>query len=165
MVPARKKEKRRFCRYDTDAKVQFYVTFDVHTWVEFQIVGHKPTVKSIKKYTGVSRNVNPEGLAFRSGKKLSKGDRLALFVKVPSSNKSIRMDGEVRWSKPIPGSKNYDTGVRLTMVEGNSVERSIVIDAKYQVAWSIVLESIFGNFKHLMMKPQVSPNQKAYLRP
>ena len=149
-------EKRKFCRYDTDAKVQFYVTFDIHTRVEFQIIGDKPTRKYVRKYSGISKNVNPEGLAFRSGKRLHKGDRLVLFVRVPTAKKSIRMDGEVRWCKKAAGGRRYDTGVRLMEVEGTSVERSVVIDPRYKVAWSIVLESVFGNFKHLILKPQVS---------
>jgi len=161
MKSSQKPDQRKFCRYDTDAKVQFYVSFDIHTRVEFQVIGGKPNKKYVRKYSGISKNVNPEGLAFRSTKKLHKGDRLVLFVRVPSSDKSIRMDGEVRWCKALTRGKYFDTGVRLDKVEGNSVERSVIIDLKYNVAWSIVLESIFGNFKHLMLKPQVSSSHKS----
>jgi len=153
-------EKRKFMRYDTDVKIQFYVSFDIHTKIDFQILDESGKGSNAKKYPAVSRNVNAEGLAFRSGKQLSKGDRLVLFVRVPKSDKAIRMEGEVRWCHAVGNGRHYDTGIRVKEVEGNSVEKSIVYDTEHQIAWSIVLDSVFGSFKHALLKPQISKSNK-----
>ena len=81
-----------------------------------------------------------------------KGDILDLEIYVPSAKEPIHMEGVVRWCNRCIKGKKYNTGVKLTSVEGNPVDKSIILDSIHNVAWSIVLESVFGSFKHLMLK-------------
>ena len=64
------------------------------------------------------------------------------------------MIGEVRWCCPAASgkTKDYETGILLTQVEGKNVEDSIIIDPVHKIAWSVVLETVFGKFKHIMVK-------------
>ena len=73
---------------------------------------------------------------------------------LPGSKTFIPMEGEVRGCQKA-GTKfrpKFDIGVKLLNVDGQSVERSIYHDKDYQVVWSIVLESILGNFRILEQK-------------
>ena len=146
-----KKDKRRYERYDTEVKIYFYVTYDVRTKVRFKIVARNGKTSS-PQYSALSRNVSAEGLCFSSDKKLAPGDYLHLEVLLPGGKKSVPMEGEVRWCLRSPSSKKYDTGVKLGYVSGESVEKSIYHDQAYQVIWSIVLESVLGNFRILEQK-------------
>ena len=94
---------------------------------------------------------------------MNPGDRLALEVYVPSAEKPVHMEGEVRWCQEVPDQKSgggpvFETGVKVFIVENTFVEKSIFIDQIHNVMWSVVLESIFGNFKHLMLKRKQPPN-------
>ena len=145
------KDQRRYERYDTEVKIYFYVTYDVRTKVRFQIIDKKGKTSS-PKYTALSRNVSAEGLCFTSDKKLAPGDYLHLEVLLPGGKESVPMEGNVRWCQKSKTPKKYDTGVKLSYVNGESVEKSIYHDQAYQVIWSIVLESILGNFRILEQK-------------
>lgn len=149
----RKNEQRKYERYDTQVKVYYFVTYDVETKVRFQLLD-KAHRKNSPQYTAVSKNVSAEGICFSSGKELHKGDCLFLEVLLPGSKTFIPMDGEVRWCRKA-GTKfrpKFDVGVKLIKVDSQSVEKSIYSDADYQVVWSIVLESILGNFRILEQK-------------
>ena len=149
----KKNEQRKYERYDTEVKVYYFVTYDVSTKVRFQVLD-KASRKTAPQYTAVSRNVSAEGICFSSGKELHKGDHLFLEVLLPGSTTFIPMEGEVRWCQKAEaklGSK-FDVGIKLLKVDGQSVERSIYHDKDYQVVWSIVLESILGNFRILEQK-------------
>lgn len=146
-------EQRRYERYETQVKVYYFVTYDVETKVLFQVLD-KGRRKTAPQYTAISKNVSAEGMCFSSGKQLHKGDRLFLEVLLPGSKTFIPMEGEVRWCQKT-GPKllpKFDVGVKLLNVDGQSVERSIYHDKEYQVIWSIVLESILGNFRILEQK-------------
>ncbi len=155
-------ERRRHERFETDVKVQFYVSFDLQTKVDYQVKERPADPFSPTKYSAVSRNVSAEGLSFLSAKKLEPGNQLFMEVYVPSAKNPVRMEGEVRWCETIPaeerdeGGEEYITGVRIATVENSLVEKSIIIDPYHKIIWSVVLESIFGNFKHLMLKRKAS---------
>jgi hypothetical protein len=82
------------------------------------------------------------------------------------------MKGQVAWCKPvvpsyedrlqedIEGKRTFEVGVRLLKVNGVSVAESIHHDAVYDVDWSIVLESIFGNFR-MLMEGKYKPRDKS----
>lgn len=150
------KEKRKFDRFETDVKIDFYVSFDVRTKVDFRVKDPKQGTLSPQKYSAISQNISAEGMSFISGKKLEKGDGLVLDVFIPSANRPIRMEGSVRWCKTLPSGKDkvqsFEAGVKLLTVNGSSVEKSISQDPVHRVTWSVVLESVFGNFKHLALK-------------
>ena len=145
-------ERRKYDRYETALKIQFYVNFDLETKIDFRIKEKNSKDFSVETYEALSKNVSVEGICFSSARKLTKGDMLLLDVYLPSAVNSIKMQGEVRWSRPAE-DKNakgmYDTGIKLSTVNSEPVEKTIFIDDVHQIAWSIVLESIFGNFKHL----------------
>jgi len=141
-------EKRKSPRYGTDLKIKFYVHYDIHTKIDFLILHRDKKGFFRRKYKALSKNISAEGLAFLSPKQLKAGDRLVLFVRVPASKKPIRMEGEVRWCQPTCQGRDYDTGVQLISVEGQSVEKSLILDPIHKVTWSIVLESVFSSFKH-----------------
>ncbi|MFH1414300.1 MAG: hypothetical protein ABIG56_05590 [Candidatus Omnitrophota bacterium] len=82
------------------------------------------------------------------------GDYLYIELYLPKLKKPVCMTGQVRWSRMVsPRIKRkykFDTGVRLISVSGKSVSASIHFDKKDHIFWSIVLDSIFGNFRKLM---------------
>ncbi len=160
MIKDFRSEKRKYDRYETDVKIQFYVNFNIHTKINYRIKDKNKILFSKKKYSAISKNVNVEGLCLTSERLLKKEDALLMEVYIPSSQQPILMEGQVRWSQPVDQrssrKKLYDTGVRLITVNGESVEKSIFIDPVHHITWSIVLESIYGGFKHLVLKKKRS---------
>ena len=151
-----KKEKRKYSRYETEAKIYFRVNYDIETKVRFQVLDKDRERLLSRKYAALSRNVSVEGLGFSSNRKLRKGDIVYLEVYLPKQAKPIYMTGEVRCSNPALAKQKYNyrfnSGVRLLTVSGKPVTASVYFDKEYQVLWSIVLDSIFGNFRRLMQK-------------
>lgn len=149
-------EKRQYDRYETDVKIDFYVSFDVRTKIDFRVKDPKQGKLSPQKYSAISKNISVEGLSFTSEKPLEKGDGLMLDVFIPSASQPISMEGYVRWCRKLPSTPErtqiFESGVKLINVNGDSVEKSIFKDPVTHVAWSIALESVFGNFKHLVLK-------------
>lgn len=162
------KERRKYERYNTEVKIYFRVNYDLKTKVKFQVADKFKERLLAKKYPGLSRNVSAEGLGFSSDKKLKKGDYLYLEVYLPKQKEPVFMQGEARWSKPAPAAQKsrykFDAGVKLTYVAGTPVSESIHLDKKHGVIWSIVLDSIFGNFRRLMRhsrkKPSPAPSRR-----
>jgi hypothetical protein len=148
--------RRKYDRYETDVKVQFYVSFDIQTKVDFRVKEKDKSEYSLNKYSALSRNVSVEGISFISEKKVNSGDVLFLEIFVPAAATPVRMEGQVRWCEAIEPKQGkyptYETGVRVVSVKGSAVEKTIFIDDVHKIAWSIVLESIFGSFKHLILK-------------
>ncbi len=150
------KDKRKYPRYETEVKIYFYLSYDIRTKVEFRVLNNGVS----KKYKAHSRNISAEGLCFRSEKKLTKGDILCLEVYLPKQKNPIAMEGVVRWSDPIPSKskrKIFETGIRLTVVNGEDVVKSIYHDTDNKVVWSIVLESVLGNFRIFGQKRHGKP--------
>ncbi len=148
-------ERRLYERYDTALKIQFHVNFNLETKIDFRV--KSPDEKNFSKgvYSAISKNVSAEGIGISSEKKLKKGDILLLDVYVPTAAKPIKMLGYVRWSQAVPTKSKtvqYDTGVKITSVNDEKVEKTIFIDEIHHVAWSAVLESVFGGFKHLALE-------------
>ena len=153
----REKNKRRYERYDAEARVYFRLIYDVRTKVKFQILDKRNENRALsQKYIATCRNVSTEGLCFISNKVLKKGDFLYLELYMPTKEEPIQMEGQVRWSQAIPSKQKYeqkfDTGVKLATVDGKSVLDSIHHDGTNQIVWSSVLESVFGDFRKLMKK-------------
>lgn len=151
-----KKERRKYVRYDTEAKIYFRINYDLKTKVKFRIVNKDRDRILSKRYSALSRNVSAKGMRFSSDKKLMKGDNLYLEVYLPRQKEPIYMTAEVRWSQiasSYPRDKyKFDIGVKLITVFGKSVSASIYYDKEHRVIWSIVLESIFGNFRKFIQK-------------
>ncbi len=144
-------DRRHYDRYETDVKIQFHVSFDLETKIQFRV--KQDAALSPETYTAVGVNVSVEGLCFRSTRQLERGAGLLLDVYVPSATTPIRMEGRVKWSQPSEHQKGeYETGVRLMTVNGDDVEKSIFTDNVHHIRWSIVLESVFGTFKHLVLE-------------
>ena len=154
MKPKVQADRRRYARYETDLRIQYFVTFDIKTQIRFKVKNKSKRGFPSTKYSAISRNISAEGLSFQSKKKLQRGDILSLEVYVPSAQQPISMIGEVRWSclKKDTKTRVYDTGILLTQVEGQNVETSIIIDPVHHLAWSIVLETVFGEFKHIVLQ-------------
>ncbi len=149
-------ERRKSRRYDTEAKIYFHINYDLKTKVTFQLIDKIKKKFLSKKHLAFSKNVSPGGLCFYCDQKLAIGDLLKLEVYVPGVDKPIFMEGEVRWANPNPsqeefikklGLGKYEIGVKLLIVDGKSVAESIYYDETYQVEWSIVLESVLGNYR------------------
>jgi len=156
MYNYKKRERRKYERFETETKVYFKVVYEIKTKVEFQIVYKKAGDGLSERYPAVSKNVSAEGLCFSSDKQLEKGDMLYLELYLPSRKQPIRMEGFVRWSQPELSKQTkrteFDTGVKLTNVEDKSVMASICYDEANHVVWSVVLESIFGSFRKIAQK-------------
>ena len=149
-------ERRRYPRYDTEAKIFFQVTYDIQTIVRFQIVDREKRKKLSRKYEAVSKNVSVEGLCFTSEKELAIGESLWIEVFLPNQKEPIFMEGEVRWStkiKDLPGkTAKFDAGIKILSVKDVFVPSSIYQDEDYQVTWSILLESVLGSFRIYQQK-------------
>ena len=163
MSPERNHERRKYERFETELKIHFYVAYDVQTKVEFQIVGTKETPP--KKYPAVSRNVSAEGICIIAEKELANGQVLYLEVFLPGENQAIPMLGEVCWCKLVVSKKSasdkiFEIGIKLKTVEGKSVPDSIYFDQTHRLHWSIVLESVFGNFKKLMQEKKLNQQEQ-----
>jgi len=156
-----KKERRGYERYKTSIDIHFRCIYDLTTKVEFELIDQKKGKAGSKKYPAVSRNVSAGGLCFVCDKELKQGDLLYIEVYLPSTKEVIPMRGEVRWCKPFSPSSDdvsqkenkqyaFQTGVKLISVKKELVDESIHHDKVYNVDWSIVLETIFGNYRVLM---------------
>jgi len=153
---SRRKERRKYVRYDTEAKIYFCVHYDLKTKVEFQLINKGNERFLSKKYLGLSRNVSAEGLRFSSNKKLRKGDHLYLEIYLPKRKEPVYMMGEARWSKKLLTHPKYrykfDTGVKLVSVMGEPVSKTVYFDKEYRVFWSIVLDYVFGSFRKYIQR-------------
>ncbi|MBF0522337.1 MAG: PilZ domain-containing protein [Candidatus Omnitrophica bacterium] len=149
-------EKRKNSRYVAEVAMRYDFMYDVTTKLQFQVKGQQENspVKTLK-YPAISKNISIEGLGFVASKKLTQGDILNLELYLPHEKKPIRMEGLVRWSRPIeitnrPISKlRFETGVQLSTIEGHPVENSVYFDKTYNVLWSEVLESVLGGYRLL----------------
>ena len=125
----------------------FHANMDVHS-AEASI---KPAAI---KCRGVCKNISAEGLCFVSRKKLKRGEKLDLKFYISADNPPLHMQGNVRWSKKSLGSQptqsQFDTGLKLTMIEGRAVHDSIHFDEAYKLYWSDVLELISGKWKQFV---------------
>jgi len=153
-----KKDKRKFKRYNTEAKIYFEFAYDLETKVKFKLVKDKKKPKSKKKYLAVSKNISAEGLCFVSHKNVNVEDQLYLEVYLPSAVEPIHMIGKVIWCDAVVESSKYvlddkenkqmyHIGVVLSFVNGDPVNGSIHFDKEYGVNWSVVLESVFARIK------------------
>jgi hypothetical protein len=149
-MSAKDNDNRKFERYDTEVKIFFQVTYDVETKVEYEVLDKEKKEPKTEKHPGLSKNVSAEGLCFISDEQLKKGDLLHIEVYLPQRSTPIEMQGEVRWSQPSEKKKgSFDTGVQVITVNDQSVEKSVYQDLKHKIMWSIVLESVLGNFRIL----------------
>ena len=158
------KDRRKYYRYDTEMKLHFRVHYDIRTKVKFHILNAIKKRILLKRYSGVSKNISAEGLCFVSRKKLTVGDILLLEIYPPKAKKPVLLEGEVRWSHPVSTDPRYKklchTGVKLLLADGKAVSGSIFHDKENDVAWSVVLESVFGSFKK-MIKSLKEKHKKA----
>jgi hypothetical protein len=161
-MDAKKPERRKYDRYKTDVEIYFDFIYDLETKVKFELIDEKGEAVSSEKYPAVSRNVSVGGLCFSSIQRVTQGDLLHLEVFLPGIGDPVNMKGRVEWCKPIvlsyedrlqeevEGYRPFEVGVRLMFVGDQKVDDTIHHDATYDVDWSIVLESIFGNYRMLM---------------
>lgn len=149
--------RRKYPRYDTEMEVYFKVRYDTNIRVEFHVIEGRQEGDVAPKYFGLCNNVSVEGMLVVSKKHLSKDDLLILEVYDPIIKNPVKMEGQVRWSEKCPGpSKEHEmfyTGIQVAAVNGKMVVDSIYFDRKHQIAWSIILESLFGNFETLKKYP------------
>ncbi len=149
--------RRKYPRYDTEMEVYFKVRYDTNIRVEFHVIDGHNEGDVAPKYFGLCNNVSVEGMLIVSKKHLIRDDLLMLEVYDPIIKNPVRMEGQVRWSEKCPGpSEEHDmfyTGVQVAMVGGKPVGDTIYFDRKHQVAWSIILEALFGSFDVLKKYP------------
>lgn len=153
----KEKERRKYKRYNTAVNIHFDFTHDLETKVKFKFIDHKQKDSS-KKYSAVSKNISVEGLCFSSEREVKQGDLLDLEVYLPNAKDPILMRGKVRWCKPSEEETSKETkgqlfflvGVLVTQVNGESVPESVYYDKEYDINWSIVMETVLGDYKMLM---------------
>jgi len=154
--------KRKFKRYNTEIEVYFDFAYDLETRIKFEFIDKKKDESVSKLYQAISRNISAEGLSLVSYKIVKPGDNLHMELYLPSTKNPIHMEGEVKWCRIAPtsyeqyglkGKKDqdiYQAGVRIVSVNNEPVPESVHFDKEYEVNWSVVLESVFGNYKMLM---------------
>ena len=147
----RREERRRAPRHETEAKITFYVNFDVRTRVDYRVKKAEDEEFSEKKHSGISKNVSVEGLCFSSEVALQKSDGVYMEVFVPQSETPIFMQGTVQWCRPVEDGSGarFETGIKVRDVNGESVENTIFFDNIHKILWSNLLESVFSSFKEL----------------
>jgi hypothetical protein len=153
-------EKRLYKRYDKELNISFDFVYDIEAKVKFAVINPGGQSLIPKKYSALSRNISVAGLSFVSHKDLRIGDLLYLEVYLPGARNSIPMKGEVEWSHraalseqpsgPVVAKTLFETGVKVLFVDGQSVPETIHHDQAYDVDWSIVLASVFDNYKLLI---------------
>jgi len=156
----KEENKRKFKRYSTEIEVYFDFAYELETKIKFEFIDKDKSVS--KLYQAISRNISVEGLSLVSHKKVKPGDKLHMELYLPNTKNPIHMTGEVKWCRNAPssyeqyglqGKKNqniYQAGVQLVSVNNEPVPDSVHFDKEYEVNWSVVLESVFGNYKMLM---------------
>jgi hypothetical protein len=154
-------ERRRYPRYDTEMEVYFEINYDTKIRVEFEVLGERDNKLGdvAPKYFGLCKNISAEGLLIVSKKQLAKDDNLIIYVYEPMVTKPVVMEGCVRWCNKSPeidkSGEMFHAGVQIKSVNSVSVPDSIYLDKKYKVMWSVLLESVFGNFAAIR-KPPIS---------
>jgi len=150
------KERRESQRYNTEVKIYFEFAYDLETKVKFEFIDEEKKKRISKKYSAVSQNISVEGLCFITRKEVQSNDLLHCEVYLPSTQTPIHMTGYVKWCKPIEPTLDdkskgkFHVGLRLLTVDEKSVSETVHFDKEYDVKWSVVLESVFENYKMLM---------------
>ena len=113
-------------------------------------------------YLGFIKNVSVEGLCFSSDGLYEYGQIVEMEVELPGAVKSIHMEGEVQWNKLVEAQEKmkeepdelakFRTGIKVIEVDGKMVSETIHFEENYHIQWSIVLDSIFGNFRCITSK-------------
>jgi Tfp pilus assembly protein PilZ len=141
--------KRRYPRYETDARLQFRVPYDFKAEVDFKITEEMIEGRD-STYIGFSKNISVHGLSFECSKRLEMGDLLWLDLHLPKSDQVVFMQGEVCWCKPLEssmeGQSRFQAGVQIAKVDGLDVEQTVYFDKTYGVVWSELLERVLGGF-------------------
>ena len=139
---------RQYDRYETEAKIFFRVSYSINTIIKFKLLDKIRNKIASRSYSAMSKNVSAQGVCFTSDKKLNVGDKLLMEVQLPGGNIGVMMEGEVRWCREDSDDpQRLNTGVKLFTVNGQDVDSSIHKDPAYNVVWSVVLESILGNYR------------------
>ena len=150
----RGRERRKYERYDMETEVHCFVDYDLVTRIEFWAIGKGVRRSAANMSVGICRNVSADGLRFGSAQRSKIRDKLFVKLYLPKSRKPILLAGQVRWSKrTLPYTEDlcaFDTGIKVSHLNGRLVAPTIHMDPKYGVPWSIVLDLVFGSFrKHL----------------
>ena len=147
--------KRKYARYETDAKVEFRVPYDFRAEVDFKITEEVIEGRD-HTYIGYSKNISVHGLSFESPKRLEMGDLLWLDLHLPKSDQVVFMQGEVCWCKPLDsameGKPRFQAGIQIAKVDGLDVEQTVYFDKTYGVVWSELLERVLGGFAKITRK-------------
>ena len=144
---------RTYRRHALKDKALVNFIYDFHAKVDVRSAG-VPVKPAGVTCQGVCKNISAEGLCFVSRKKLRRGEKLDLKFYISAHNPPLQMQGNVRWSKEVPGSRpmysQFDTGLKLITIEGKAVHKSIYFDEAYKLYWSDVLELISGKWKQVV---------------
>jgi len=149
-------KERRYERYSVEAKVYFNVSYQIRAKLKYQLIDkeeHKKTLSD--RFYAITKNVSVEGLCFVSNRKFNKGDYLNLEIFTAKEKEPIIMQGEVRWSQEAASLKDttrFESGVKLSHVNGEAVLSSTYHDGTNQITWSPVLETFFGKFRKVAEK-------------
>jgi len=148
-------EKRKYPRYDTDARIEFRVPYDFRAEVDFKITEEVIEGRD-RTYVGLSRNISVHGLSFESPKRLEMGDLLWMDLHLPKSDQVVFMQGEVCWCKPVETSMEnkpkFQAGIQIAKVDGLDVEQTVYFDKTYGVVWSELLERVLGGIAKIGRK-------------
>jgi len=109
-------DKRRFVRFNLGIKVNF------------QVKEKGKGKASLRKISGISKNICLEGVCFTSKSKLESGSKLELEIFLPSEPEPLRLEGEVIWCHLIQAEKDrvvFDTGVKLFTINKDDKGRLI----------------------------------------
>jgi Tfp pilus assembly protein PilZ len=147
--------KRKYPRYETDAKIEFRVPYDFAAEVDFKITEEMIEGRD-RTYIGFSKNISVHGLSFESPKRLEMGDLLWMDLHLPKSDQVVFMQGEVCWCRAIESSMEdkpkFQAGIQIAKVDGLDVEQTVYFDKTYGVVWSELLERVLGGFAKISRK-------------
>ena len=147
--------KRKYPRYETDAKIEFRVPYDFAAEVDFKITEEMIEGRD-RTYIGFSKNISVHGLSFETPKRLEMGDLLWMDLHLPKSDQVVFMQGEVCWCKAIESSMEdkpkFQAGIQIAKVDGLDVEQTVYFDKTYGVVWSELLERVLGGFAKISRK-------------
>ncbi len=148
-------DKRKSCRYATDATLKFRIAYDFSVKVSFKVDEEIQEGRE-QDYTGFSKDISVCGLSFETAKALEPGDVLWIDLQLPNSEDVFSMKGEVCWCRSIgvfPDNKPcFRAGIEISEINGVDVEQTVYFDKAYNVAWSELLERVLGTFAKINRK-------------
>jgi len=148
----KKKDHRTYRRHRLKKDISLDFAYDVDVDVDISSKGNLGKPPDFK-FKGLCKNISVEGMCLISDEKLKRGEKIDLDCHFSGGKKPVHLQGNVRWSKEVIDklhNRYFETGIRLTTIEGRFVHRSVRFDKKFNIYWSDALELFTKQLKKVI---------------